>query len=126
MLRRVFHVKIETIRALYVYTAALFTLGGGFVFLYTYREPDAQDVRLIVAGLMGVAASFLFTSEAGTSAARQSERAASQAVSQTGAMTGGPGIYGPAPASSPARPWPDPDPLEAGRSDPSTSADPPA
>lgn len=88
--------KIETIRALYVYTAAVGTLLGGFVFLYTYREPDAQDVRLIVSGLMGAAVAFLFNAESATTASRASERATRAGSDVAGlAVTGGRGGLAP-------------------------------
>jgi hypothetical protein len=74
---------IDTIRALYTYTTALIIVVGGGVIIYVSRaEPGSADVVAIVAGFMGAALTFLFSSETQTRTARQSNTAAASGALQ--------------------------------------------
>lgn len=41
-------------------TAYTIIVGGGFILFQTYADPAASNLQLIVSGLMGGAATFLF------------------------------------------------------------------
>jgi hypothetical protein len=73
---------IDTIRALFTYvTALIIVVGGGLIIYGSRSEPAAADVVAIVAGFMGAALTFLFSSETQTRTARQTSTA-----SEGGAM----------------------------------------
>jgi hypothetical protein len=67
---------VDTIRAVFTYTTALVIVVGGGAIIYVSRsEPAAADVVAIVAGFMGAALTFLFSSETQTRTARQTNTA---------------------------------------------------
>lgn len=90
---------IDTIRALFTYTTALIIVVGGGLIIYVSRaDPDAVDVVAIVAGFMGAALTFLFSSETQTRTARQTNTA-----SATGALQHANGIANVAQAAEMAK-----------------------
>lgn len=64
--------QIDTLRALFTYTAALIVLIGGGILLYATPDPD---LRVMVGGFMGASIQFLFAQEVATRTARQSATA---------------------------------------------------
>jgi hypothetical protein len=67
---------VDTIRAVFTYSTALIIVVGGGAIIYVSRsEPAAADVVAIVAGFMGAALTFLFSSETQTRTARQTNTA---------------------------------------------------
>jgi hypothetical protein len=79
---------IDTIRAIFTYTTALIIVVGGGAIIYVSRaEAGSADVVAIVAGFMGAALTFLFSSETQTRTARQTNTA-----SATGALQHANGI----------------------------------
>jgi hypothetical protein len=63
---------VDTIRMVFTYAIALTIVLGGGLFLYlTYSDPLASDSRVVVAGFMGAAVTFVFTQETSTRSARQ-------------------------------------------------------
>lgn len=74
---------IDTIRAIFTYVLALVVVAGGFAIIYATRsDPGATDTRLMVAGFIGSALTFAFSTEVQTRTARQSA-AATYAASLT-------------------------------------------
>jgi hypothetical protein len=74
---------IDTIRALFTYTTALIIVVGGGLIIYVSRaEPGSADVVAIVAGFMGAALTFLFSSETQTRTARQTNTASASGALQ--------------------------------------------
>ena len=71
--------RSDTIRLLYTYTIALVVILGGLYIIYQTRldpaESDVQGLRLLIAGFVGGALTFVFGRETSSSAAFQSERA---------------------------------------------------
>lgn len=67
---------IDTIRALFTYAIALvIVIGGGVILVLTYQDPSSTDLIAIIAGFMGAAVTFVFSSETQTRTARQSAAA---------------------------------------------------
>lgn len=65
-------VGVDTVRALFTYTIALVVIVGGFTILYATRaDPAAVDLRVLIAGFMGSALTFVFGQEVQTRTARQ-------------------------------------------------------
>jgi hypothetical protein len=74
---------VDTIRALFTYATALVIVVGGGAIIYVSRsEPAAADVVAIVAGFMGAALTFLFSSETQTRTARQTNTASAAGAIQ--------------------------------------------
>ena len=74
--------KIDTIRALYAYTiAGGIILGGGASIIFV-PELDA-NTKLVIAGFMGSAITFVFGQETATRTARQQASATLAAGSST-------------------------------------------
>jgi hypothetical protein len=68
--------QVDTIKALATYVIALVIVIGGFVVLFATRgEINASDTRVIIAGFMGSAVTFVFSSETQTRTARQAAAA---------------------------------------------------
>lgn len=69
----------DKIRLIYVYTIALVVIVGGLYIIYETRlDPPAADVqgmRLLLAGFIGSALTFVFGRETASGSAFQSERA---------------------------------------------------
>lgn len=66
----------DTLKLLLVYgNATVVILGGGWMLYVSRAESDATDFRLVVAGFIGAAISFLFGQESATRSARATERA---------------------------------------------------
>jgi len=64
--------QIDTIRALFTYTLALVVVIGGFGMIFATRgEVGASEVRLLIAGFIGSALTFAFSTEVQTRTARQ-------------------------------------------------------
>lgn len=74
--------QVDTIKAIATYIIALVIVLGGFVVLFVTRADDAPDTRVIIAGFMGSAITFVFSSETQTRTARQAA-AATYAASVT-------------------------------------------
>ena len=63
--------RIDTIKALYVYTAAVFVVIGGMACI-AFLPFSADDPRMtIIGGFVGFAAQFLFGQETATRTTRQ-------------------------------------------------------
>ena len=69
----------ERIKIIYTYTISLIVIVGGGVVLYVTRNDpnttDVQGLRLLLAGFIGSALTFVFGRETASGAAFQSERA---------------------------------------------------
>lgn len=69
----------DRIRLLYTYTIALVVIAGGLFVIYQSRlDPatsDVQGLRLLLAGFVGSALTFVFGRESASASAFQSERA---------------------------------------------------
>jgi hypothetical protein len=79
---------VDTIRAVFTYaTALIIVVGGGAIIFVARADPSSADVVAIVAGFMGGALTFLFSSETQTRTARQTTTA-----SESGAVTHANGI----------------------------------
>lgn len=64
---------VDTIRALFTYLiAALIIVGGGVILFLTRTEAASADLRVLVAGMMGAAITFVFQQEGHTRASRAS------------------------------------------------------
>jgi hypothetical protein len=68
-------VQVDTIKAIATYLIALVIVLGGFIILYVSRAEAVTDTRLIIAGFMGSAVTFVFSSETQTRTARQAAAA---------------------------------------------------
>jgi len=82
---------VDTIRALFTYAIALVVVvGGGAIIYFSRNDPSATDTVAIVAGFVGSALTFVFSSEVQTRTARQSATAtlAGGAAAQQGTGTG--------------------------------------
>lgn len=67
---------VDTIKAVFVYLIALVIVIGGFVIIYlTRNDGAASEIRLLIAGFIGSALTFVFSSEVQTRTARQSAQA---------------------------------------------------
>jgi len=67
---------VDTIRALFTYVIALIVVvGGGSVIFVSRNDPSATDTVAIIAGFVGSALTFVFSSEVQTRTARQSATA---------------------------------------------------
>lgn len=67
---------VDTIKALATYLIALVIVVGGFLVLYLTRSDiAASDTRVIIAGFMGSAITFVFTRETQTQTGRQTAAA---------------------------------------------------
>jgi len=89
-------VGIDSIKIIYTYTIATIIILGGLFIIYNTRmdppEADVQGLRLLMAGFIGGATTWVFNRETTTSTARQVERstAVGAATAQTTTtVTGG-------------------------------------
>ena len=70
---------IDTVRAVFTYVIATIVVGGGMYVIYATRgEPSSSDTVAIIAGFVGAALSFVFSTEVQTRTARQTNTAAAQ------------------------------------------------
>lgn len=77
--RRLGITTIDTIRALFTYTIATIVVAGGGYVIYAVRtETNSQDTVAIIAGFVGAALSFVFSTEVQTRTARQTQTASAQ------------------------------------------------
>lgn len=67
----------DTIKLLFTYAIALVVIVGGGLMLYF---ADDTDLRLVVAGFIGAAITFVFNRESATQATRAAQSSASQAT----------------------------------------------
>ena len=66
----------DTIRMIFTYgIATVVVVGGGAMLLFTYSDAAAADIRVIIAGFMGAALTFVFQQETQTRTARQTNTA---------------------------------------------------
>lgn len=80
----------DTIRLFFTYgIASIVVLGGGAALVLTRNEIAAGDLRVIVAGFIGSALTFVFGSEVQARTARQSAAATLAAGVATNAATNG-------------------------------------
>jgi hypothetical protein len=66
---------VDTVKAIATYLIALVIVLGGFAILFATRNEAVTDTRLIIAGFMGSAVTFVFSSETQTRTARQAAAA---------------------------------------------------
>ena len=79
---------IDTIRALFTYVTVLVVVLGGFALIYITRgEPSAAEVRLLIAGFIGSALTFAFSTEVQTRTARQAAASTAAAANGSGYST---------------------------------------
>jgi hypothetical protein len=76
--------QVDTIKALATYVIALVIVVGGFLILFATRNEPVTDTRLIIAGFMGSAVTFVFSSETQTRTARQAAAATYAATISNG------------------------------------------
>lgn len=77
---------VDTLRLLFTYTIALVVvLGGGAILFLSGDNPATSDTRVVVAGFIGSALTFVFGSEVQTRTARQ---AATQTLASVTAANG--------------------------------------
>jgi hypothetical protein len=77
---------IDTIRAIFTYLLALVVVIGGFVIIYATRsDAGATDTRLMIAGFIGSALTFAFSTEVQTRTSRQQAAATYAATLSNGA-----------------------------------------
>lgn len=62
---------VDTIRAIATYLIALTVVVGGGAILYSTRDDPSSDLAVIIAGFIGSALTFVFSSEVQTRTARQ-------------------------------------------------------
>ncbi len=71
--------KSDSLRLLFTYSIAAAVIGAGLYIIYQTRldppEADVQGMRLLLAGFIGSALTFVFGRESASSSAFQSERA---------------------------------------------------
>lgn len=79
---------VDTIRAVATYLIAFtVVLGGGAIIFALRSEPNSADIIAIVAGFIGSALTFVFSSEVQTRTARQSATATLAANAATNGTT---------------------------------------
>jgi len=79
---------IDTLRAVFTYITVLVVVIGGFLIIFVTRsDSNATDTRLMIAGFIGSALTFSFSTEVQTRTARQ---AASATYAATAGQNGGP------------------------------------
>jgi class 3 adenylate cyclase len=72
--------QVDTIRAVATYTIALLVIGGGGLMLFISRaDTGIDDLRVVVAGFIGSALTFVFGQEVQTRTARQGLVSSAQA-----------------------------------------------
>jgi len=76
---------IDTIRALFTYSiAAVVVIGGGTMLFVSRTDGGIEDLRVVMAGFIGSALTFVFGQEVQTRTARQ---AAASTAASTAAQT---------------------------------------
>lgn len=76
---------IDTIRAVFTYVIVLAVVVGGFLIIFATRsDPNATDTRLMIAGFIGSALTFTFSTEVQTRTARQTSAATAQGANGNG------------------------------------------
>lgn len=68
---------VDTIRAIATYLIAFTVVVGGGAILYGTRDDPSSEIAVIVAGFIGSALTFVFSSEVQTRTARQHNTSAS-------------------------------------------------
>lgn len=67
---------IETVRTIFTYLLAMVVVAGGFAIIFATRsDAAATDTRLMVAGFIGSALTFAFSTEVQARTARQAASA---------------------------------------------------
>ena len=75
---------VDTVRAAFTYAIAFVVVVGGGTILYLSRaETASSDLRVVVAGFIGSALTFVFGSEVQTRTARQAAAATAAVVAAT-------------------------------------------
>lgn len=69
--------QADTIKLVFTYAIAVVVIVGGGAMLYFTTDPD---LRLVVAGFMGAAITFVFNRESATQATRAAQSSAAQAA----------------------------------------------
>jgi hypothetical protein len=77
--------RIDTIRAIFTYSiAAVVVIGGGIMLFVSRTDSGIDDLRVVMAGFIGSALTFVFGQEVQTRTARQ---AAASTAASTAAQT---------------------------------------
>ena len=86
--------QTDNIKLVFTYLIALLVVLGGGVFLFlTLGQADAESTRLVIAGFMGSAITFVFGQESAKAATRAAQAsAASGAATATGATSPNPPV----------------------------------
>lgn len=78
----------DNIKLAFTYATAMVLVIGGLLFLYGVRgDPSSSDLKVVVAGFIGSALTFLFSSETATRATRAATAATAAGVSATPTVT---------------------------------------
>jgi hypothetical protein len=79
-------VQIDTIRALFTYSIATVVVIGGGVMLFVSRvDTGIDDLRVVMAGFIGSALTFVFSQEVQTRTARQAAASTAASTASTAA-----------------------------------------
>ena len=82
--------QVDTIKLVFTYALALVVVVGGGWFLFaTLGQADAESTRLVIAGFMGSAITFVFGQESAKAATRAAQSSAASGAEQ--ALTTPPG-----------------------------------
>ena len=77
--------QIDTLRAVFTYTIAMVVVVGGFaIIVYTRGDLSASDIRILIAGFIGLALQFVFGQEVQTRTARQAAASTAAAAANGG------------------------------------------
>lgn len=80
---------VDTIRAIFTYAIALVVVVGGMASLVFLRADTSGDTRVVIAGFIGLALSFVFGQEVQTRTARQAAAQTAAATTTTNGTSGG-------------------------------------
>ena len=73
----------DTLKLIFTYSLALVVVVGGGLFLFqTLGQPDAESTRLVIAGFMGSAITFVFGQESAKAATRAAQSSAASGAEQ--------------------------------------------
>ena len=85
--------QADTAKLWFTYTLALVVVVGGGLFLFaTLGQADAESTRLVIAGFMGSAITFVFGQESAKAATRAAQSSAASGAEQ--ALTTPPTVTG--------------------------------